>query len=80
MKLRKYQGPSGATIILLENDDIALMNECKMLEAIREAYPNGLPEGVDELWFADTSVPGEPQFRDFTTRIVKEGHRPSPPR
>ena len=77
-KLGKYQGPSTTTILLVENDDIALMNEVKMLEAIQEAYPDGPPQGVDEIWFADTSVPDSPQFRDFTTRIGEESHQPWP--
>ncbi len=68
-KLGKYQGPATTTILLIENDDIALMNERKMLDAIREAYPNGLPRGVDQVWFADTSIPTDPLFRDFTTDI-----------
>ena len=79
MKLRKYQGPFATTILLVENDDIALMNEFKMLDGIREAYADGLPQGVDEIWFADTSIPDKPQFHDFTTKIVNECHRPSSP-
>lgn len=71
-KLGKYQGPSYTTVLLIENDDIALMNEGKMLEGIQEAYPEGCPPGVDEIWFADTSIPGNPQFYDFTTRTVEE--------
>ncbi len=35
-KLVKYQGPDSTTIPLVENDGIALMNECKLLDAIRE--------------------------------------------
>ena len=76
-KLRKYHGSSGTTIMLVENDDIALMNEAKMLDALREAYPDGLPQGVDEIWFADTSISDKPQFRDFTTNMVKDDHQPS---
>lgn len=30
------------------------MNHFKMLYAIREAYPNGLPSRVDKIWFADS--------------------------
>ena len=74
MKLRKYQGSSGTTILLVENDDIALMSEAKMLNALLEAYADGLPQGVDEIWFADTSITDKPQFRDFTTRIVNDRH------
>ena len=58
------------TILLIENDDIALMNEVKMLDAIRGAYPDGLPCGVDEIWFADTSIPKEPRFQNFTAEIL----------
>ena len=79
MKLSKYQGLSAMTILLVENDDRALMNECKMLDAIKEAYPDGLPQGVDAIWFADTSMPDKPQFHDFTAKIVNECHRQSPP-
>ena len=76
-KRRKYHGSTGTTILLVENDDIALMNEDKMLDALREAYPDGLPQGVDKIWFADTSILGRPQFRDFTTYIVKDDPQPS---
>ena len=79
-KLRKYQGPTCTTIILLENDDIALMNEAKMLDALRAAYPDGLPQGVNELWFVDTSMSDRPQFLDFTTNIMNQDHQSSPRR
>lgn len=69
-KLAKYQVLGTTTVLLVENDDIALMNEPTMLSAIREAYPHGLPAGVDKLWFADTSIPENPRFRDFTPGIV----------
>ncbi len=68
-KLGKYQGPDSTAILLIENDDIALMNERNMLDAIREAYPNGLLRGVDEVWIVDTSIPTNPVFRDFTMDI-----------
>ena len=77
-KLMKYRTPDTTTILLVENDDIALMNELKMLDAIRDAYPNGLPRGVDEIWFADTTIPDKLRFRDFTTEIVSSCQRPSP--
>ena len=76
-KLRKYHGSSRTTIMLVENDDIALMNDAKMLDALREAYPDGLPQGVDEIWFADTSISDKPLFRDFTTNMVNDDHQPS---
>ena len=79
-KLRKYQGPSCTTIVLVENDDIALMNEAKMLDALRRAYPDGLPPGVNEIWYADTSISHWPQFHDFTAKIQSENRQPSPTR
>ena len=48
------------TILLLENDDIALMNEVKLGDAVHEAYPQGRPAGVDEFWYVSTA--GQPQL------------------
>ena len=76
-KLMRYQTLATTTILLVENEDIALMNELKMLDAIREAYSDGLPQGVDQIWFADTSL-DEPRFLDFTTSIANDSCRPSP--
>ena len=76
-KLRKYQESSSTTIILVENDDIVLMNEAKILDALREAYPDELPQGVDEIWFADTSISDKPRFLNFTTSIVNDNQQPS---
>jgi hypothetical protein len=70
-KLEKYQAPGIETVLLVENDDIALMNEGKMIEAIREAFPAGLPAGVDRLWYADSSIPSVVDVRDFTSAIRK---------
>lgn len=68
-KLAKYQASGKNTVLLVENDDIALMNEWKMLDEIRRAYPSGLPTGVDQIWYADTSIPSEIGFRDFTGEL-----------
>lgn len=65
-KLAKYQRPGVTTILLVENDDIALMNEGQMLDAIRTVFPVGPPPGVDQVWYADTSIENAPEFRDFT--------------
>ena len=46
----------------------------KLLNAIQEAYPRGLPSGVDEIWYADTASASSPdgiEFMDFTTDLVK---------
>jgi hypothetical protein len=70
-KLAKYQAPEVTTILLVENNDIALMNEVKMFEAIRAAFPARLPSGVDQVWYADTCIPGQVEFRDFTPDLQK---------
>jgi len=58
-------------VLLIESDDLALMNEDIMLNAVRKTYPEGLPPGVSEIWYSDTSIPSEIEFRDFT-ELVKE--------
>jgi hypothetical protein len=63
-KLAKYQ--TKTKILLIENNDIALMNELKMRDAIQKAYPSSLPIGIDQIWFADTAIPDELEFIDFT--------------
>ena len=68
-KLAKYRTAGKTTVLLVENDDIALMNEWKMLEAIQQAYPSGPPAGVDQVWYADTSIPSDFAFRDFTSQL-----------
>ena len=42
------------------------MNELKMRDAIQKAYPSSLPIGIDQIWFADTAIPDELEFIDFT--------------
>ena len=68
-KLARYHAEGKTTLLLVENDDIALMNEQKMLEAIRTAYPVGPPAGVHQIWYADTSIASEIEFRDFTPAL-----------
>jgi hypothetical protein len=65
-KLAKYHGRDTTTVLLIENDDMALMNHVKMLNAIRKACPSGPPPGVDQIWYADTSFAPDIAFMDFT--------------
>jgi hypothetical protein len=65
-KLAKYS--TMAKILLVESDDSALMNEGDMLNAIRQAFPDGLPLGIDQVWYADTSIPSDIEFSDFTAK------------
>ncbi len=68
-KLAKYQGTEKTTILLIESYDIALMHPSIMLKGIHGAYPNGLPPGVDKIWYADTSIPDYIRFTDFTSDL-----------
>ena len=75
-KLAKYHSPDKTTVLLIENDDIALMNEGRMLDSIQIAYPSGLPNDVDKIWYANTSIPKDIEFMDFTPEIV-QGDNPT---
>ena len=68
-KLAKYQGTGKTTILLIESYDIALMHPSIMLKGIRGSYLNGLPPGVDKIWYADTSIPDYIRFTDFTSDL-----------
>jgi len=72
-KLTKYNVTGITTVLLIESSDISLMNEEKMLEAIQKAYPDCLPQGVDQVWYVDTSIPNNIEFRDFTSDL-KQAH------
>jgi hypothetical protein len=69
-KLGKYGNMK--KILLVESDDSALMNEVELLNALRQAFPNGLPLGIDQVWYADTSVPTDIEFYDLTAGYVTE--------
>ena len=45
--------------------EIEVLQSKTMREALQTAYPDGPPQGVDEIWFAHTAVP-TPQFRELT--------------
>jgi hypothetical protein len=55
--------------ILLDSGDTALMNVQKLVDAVRSNFPSGLPDGVDELWYADTSIPSALEFWDMKRMI-----------
>jgi len=68
-KLSLYKDKDKNTILLVESDDVALMNDGIMWEGLRLAYPNGMPKGLDEIWFADTSIPEEIIFTNMTKAV-----------
>ena len=47
------------------------MSHGKLLEAIRLAFGGGMPEGVDQLWYVDTSIELELEFWDFTSALFR---------
>jgi len=67
-KLSKYKG-DWITVLIVENSDIALMNTEKLIGAIHQAYPAGIPSDIDQLWYADTAIPDDIEFYDITARI-----------
>ena len=75
-KLKKYKDLGKTTVLLIESNDIALMGiqGWKILNAIREAYPLGLPIGIDEIWYVDTAelpeLPDMIGFKNFTPDLL----------
>jgi hypothetical protein len=52
-KLRRYKAEGHTTVLILETQDIALMNQHKILEAVREAVVGKMPDGLDQIWYAE---------------------------
>lgn len=65
-KLARHKAEGRTTILLLENDDIANMNHVILSEAVRAAYPDGLPSGVDQVWYASTAFQPELHILDLS--------------
>lgn len=43
----------------------------KLLDAVLAAFPERLPSGVDQLWYADTSLEAAPEFRELTPEFLQ---------
>ena len=71
-KLIPYKENEFKTVLLIESDDIALMDESIMLDGIREVFSQKLPDGVDQIWYADTSIPEKILFHNLTDSICAE--------
>jgi hypothetical protein len=54
-KLAPYAELQKERVLLLEGSDIAMLGHVAVAEGIQEVFPNGLPEGVDAVWYADTT-------------------------
>ena len=67
-KLAKYR-PTKTTVLLVEGNDI-LMYRALLLTGIQTAYSGRLPTGVDQVWYADTTVRcAKPVFMDLTPEL-----------
>lgn len=64
-KLGVYQQRGKTTVLLLESDDIAMMNHVKMHEVISAVFPGAWPGGVDQIWYADTTLWPATRFFDM---------------
>jgi hypothetical protein len=70
-KLAPFKTDGFTTILLVESDDISLMNQPLLVDAIRTALGGALPPGVDEVWHADTAIPTDLEFHDITGSICQ---------
>jgi len=68
-KLEPYKKDNYTTILIIESNDMALMNGWVLLESIQNGFPEGLNQDVDELWYADTCIPENLIFENFTEEI-----------
>jgi len=75
-KLSRYKNEGKITLLLVESDDIALMDDSIMWDSLKQAYPNGLPEGIDQVWYVDTSIPEEVLFTDMTRAMARQQQCP----
>lgn len=73
VKLRRYHSEY-ITVLLIENNDRVLMNKEKMLRAIYKYYPSGPPDGVDQIWYADTSNSVRTWFIHVTPYLKRANH------
>jgi hypothetical protein len=71
-KLKKYKIRPLTTVLLLESNDLALMNEAIMLDGLRNTLKLKLPEGVDQIWFVDTSIVEDILFYNLTDLITQK--------
>jgi hypothetical protein len=68
-KLHPYKASGKTTVLLVDSSDIALMSHEKTFEAVQAAFSEGAPEGVDQLWYADTSIEPDLEFWDLTSAL-----------
>lgn len=65
-KVAKYKDRGYTTVVLVTTEDVGLMSLGKMRASVRQAFSNGRPAGVDEIWCMDASVPTAIQCGEVT--------------
>lgn len=61
-KLQPHAQDGRTRILLLETSDTTMMNRVIAAKAIHTNFPDRLPEGIDEIWYADTALPDATLF------------------
>jgi hypothetical protein len=57
-KLSEWKASGAASVLILENGDIALTNHIRVAEVVEELL-NGRKDRPDEIWLVDTTIEGE---------------------
>lgn len=65
-KLVPYKQSGMTGILLIQSEDLALMNRGRLAQAIVRAFPDTLPEGVDQIWYADATIRPHIEFHNLT--------------
>jgi len=71
-KLIPYKKKGHIIILIVESNDIALMNESILINGINQGFPEGIPSCVDQIWYADITLPKELLFRNITDYLTIE--------
>jgi hypothetical protein len=61
-KLRPHTSEDSIAVLLVETRCEPLMSPKKMRDGFAQAFPDGLPAGVDQVWFADWSCETAPSY------------------
>jgi hypothetical protein len=69
-KLRRHAAQGKTRVLLVESVDGLNMNQHVILKALRDPF-DGMPEGVDQLWFVDGTRGLAPLFFDFTGELKR---------
>lgn len=70
-KLAPYVQNGMVGILLIQTEDIAFMNRVRFAEAIRASFPIKLPDGVDQIWYADATIRPYLSFYNITALIIE---------